>query len=64
MNFELLDLSQIAKRLDMMAEPDDYRRIDPALGLLPFAMEPGGNLYCFLTQRAHGDSAPVVLLVN
>ena len=63
-NFELLDPTQIAKRLDMMAEPDDYRHIDPDLGLLPFAMEPGGNLCCFLTQRAHGDSAPVVVLIN
>ena len=63
-SFELLDPTQIAKRLDMMVEPDDHRRIDPALGLLPFAMEAGGNLCCFLTQQAQGDSAPVVLLVN
>lgn len=29
-NFELLGAKDIARRLEMLAEPDDFRNIDPA----------------------------------
>lgn len=61
---ELLSAEEIGRRLAMLAEPDDFRHIDPAEGLLPFGMEPGGNLYCFHTGAADGDRVPVVLLQN
>lgn len=63
-NFELLGAKDIARRLEMFAEPDDFRNIDPAKGLLPFGMEPGGNLYCFRTGAAGAGPVPVVLLQN
>lgn len=63
-SFELLGAKDIARRLEMFAEPDDFRNIDPAEGLLPFGMEPGGNLYCFRTGAAGAGPVPVVLLQN
>ncbi|MGJ3507516.1 MFS transporter [Enemella sp. A6] len=61
-DFEVLQPRDVAKRLQMLAEPNDFRHIDPAEGLLPFGMEPNGNLYCFHTGAAEGGSVPVVLL--
>lgn len=63
-NFEPLSAQEIDKRLGMMHEPDDYRNLDPSLGLLPFGMEANGNLYCFLTHGQKSTSSPVVLLIN
>ncbi|WP_201521288.1 hypothetical protein [Gulosibacter hominis] len=42
--------------------PDEFWRIDPDAGLLPFGMRSDGNLYCFHTGAAEGASVPVVLL--
>lgn len=61
---ELLNAEELGRRLAMLAEPDDFRHIDPAEGLLPFGMEPDGNLYCFHTGAANGPRVPVVLLQN
>lgn len=61
-DFEVLSANDVDRRLAMLAEPDDFRNIDPAEGLLPFGMEPNGNLYCFRTGAADGDDVPVVLI--
>ena len=42
--------------------PDQFWRIDPDAGLLPFRMQPDGNLYCLHTGATEGTSVPVVLL--
>lgn len=61
-DFEVLSPKDIDRRLAMLADPDDFRGIDSSL--LPFGMEPGGNLYCFHMSAADGDAVPVVLLQN
>ncbi len=63
-DFEVLDPPHIIQCLAMLADPDDFRRVDPDQKLLPFGMESNGNLYCFHGAAAEGGSVPIILLQN
>lgn len=61
-DFELLSVDAVAEALATLAEPDDYRQIDPAFTFVPFAQTGAGDHYCFFpTGEAEGD-VPIVLL--
>ncbi|MGP6171543.1 SMI1/KNR4 family protein [Microbacterium sp. A204] len=63
-DFEPLTCDGIREELDAMCDPEDYRKIDPAQGYLPFGRTPGGDLYCFEREAAGDRVGPVVLILH
>lgn len=61
-DFELLSVKAVAAALEELADPGDYRHIDPALRFMPFAQTGAGDHYCFFASGRQGDDMPVVLL--
>ena len=61
-DFELLSVTAVAQALDELADPDDYRQIDPALRFIPFAQTGAGDHYCFFASGQQDADLPVVLL--
>ena len=61
-DFELLSVKAVAAALDELADPDDYRQIDPAWRFIPFAQTGAGDHYCFFAAGQQGGDMPVVLL--
>ena len=61
-DFELLSVKAVAAAMEELADPDDYRQIDPALRFIPFAQTGAGDHYCFFASSQHAGEMPVVLL--
>ncbi|OHV96639.1 hypothetical protein AKG95_18245 [Janthinobacterium lividum] len=61
-DFELLSVKAVAAAMEELADPDDYRRIDPALQFIPFAQTGAGDHYCFFASGQHDGETPIVLL--
>ena len=61
-DFELLSVKAVAAAMEELADPDDYRQIDPALQFIPFAQTGAGDHYCFFASSQHDGEMPVVLL--
>ena len=61
-DFELLSVKAVAAAMEELADPDDYRRIDPALQFIPFAQTGAGDHYCFFAASQHDGETPIVLL--
>ena len=61
-DFELLSVKAVAAAMEELADPDDYRQIDPALQFIPFAQTGAGDHYCFFASSQHAGETPIVLL--
>lgn len=61
-DFELLSVKAVAAAMEELADPDDYRQIDPALRFIPFAQTGAGDHYCFFASGQHDGEMPIVLL--
>ena len=61
-DFELLSVKAVAAAMEELADPDDYRRIDPALQFIPFAQTGAGDHYCFFASSPQDGETPIVLL--
>lgn len=61
-DFELLGVEAVAQALADLAEPDDYRQIDPAYTFIPFAQTGAGDHYCFFPSGQTDGEVPIVLL--
>ena len=61
-DFELLSVKAVAAAMEELADPDDYRQIDPALQFIPFAQTGAGDHYCFFASSQHAGEMPIVLL--
>ena len=61
-DFELLSVKAVAAAMEELADPDDYRQIDPALQFIPFAQTGAGDHYCFFASGQHDGETPIVLL--
>ncbi|MED5616020.1 SMI1/KNR4 family protein [Janthinobacterium sp. P210005] len=61
-DFELLSVKAAAAAMVELADPDDYRQIDPAFRFIPFAQTGAGDHYCFFASGQHDGDMPVVLL--
>ena len=61
-DFELLSVKAVAAALEELADPEDYRHIDPAWRFIPFAQTGAGDHYCFFASGRQGDDMPIVLL--
>ncbi|MGK5062177.1 SMI1/KNR4 family protein [Janthinobacterium sp. LB3P112] len=61
-DFELLSIKAVAAAMEELADPDDYRQIDPALRFIPFAQTGAGDHYCFFVSGQQDGEMPIVLL--
>ncbi|AQR68779.1 SMI1/KNR4 family protein [Janthinobacterium sp. LM6] len=61
-DFELLSVKAAAAAMEELADPDDYRQIDPAFRFIPFAQTGAGDHYCFFAPGQQDGDMPVVLL--
>ncbi|MCM2569077.1 SMI1/KNR4 family protein [Janthinobacterium kumbetense] len=61
-DFELLSVKAAAAAMEELADPDDYRQIDPAFRFIPFAQTGAGDHYCFFASGQQDGDMPVVLL--
>jgi len=61
-DFELLSVKAVAEAMEELADPDDYRQINPAFRFIPFAQTGAGDHYCFFASSQHDGEMPVVLL--
>lgn len=61
-DFELLSVKAVAAAMEELADPDDYRHIDPAFRFIPFAQTGAGDHYCFYASGGQDGEMPVVLL--
>ncbi|MDO8040917.1 SMI1/KNR4 family protein [Janthinobacterium sp. SUN137] len=61
-DFELLSVKAAAAAMEELADPDDYRQIDPAFRFIPFAQTGAGDHYCFFASGQQDGEMPVVLL--
>ena len=61
-DFELLSVKAVAAAMEELADPDDYRQIDPALRFIAFAQTGAGDHYCFFASGQQDGEMPIVLL--
>ncbi|PIF08836.1 SMI1/KNR4 family protein [Janthinobacterium sp. 13] len=61
-DFELLSVKAAAAAMEELADPDDYRQIDPAFRVIPFAQTGAGDHYCFFASGQQDGDMPIVLL--
>ena len=60
-SFSIL-VQEVKALIEMLKDPEDYRKTKPEFQFVPFAQTGGGDLYVFQFDKQSGDNVPITLL--
>ncbi len=63
-DFELLNFDEVIQELQLLNNPDDYRKVNPIFKFIPFGSNGAGDFYCFYYSRDFPASIPIVLATH